>query len=197
VSALASEGIFFNTDAQGGWMRHASNIAVAQVSCSMGLYYLRAKYDDEHTAFAVKASTLPLPLAVWHAHMGHAANSTLRKAEKVVIGLILDNDGLDESTRQGDHINCPSCLMGKQKRFPFPSHARHRATHCAELIHTDVWGPVDIATPSGETYFVAFTDDFSRYSTIYLIKHKCLLSPAAICVLDRKSVRTASETSVQ
>jgi len=172
VSALASEGIFFNTDAQGGWMRRASNIAVAQVSCSKGLYYLRAKYDDDHTAFAVKASTSPLPLAVWHARTGHAANSTLRKAEKVVTGLILDNDGLDESAKQGDHIDCQSCLMGKQKRFPFPSHARHRATQCAELIHTDVWGPVDIATPSGETYFVAFTDDFSRYSTIYLIKYK-------------------------
>jgi transposase InsO family protein len=102
--------------------------------------------------------------------MGHAANSTLRNAEKVVKGLSLDL--LEKSAGHGDHIDCPSCLMGKQKRLPFPSHARHRATHIAELIHTDVWGPVNIATLSGEAFFVAFTDDFSRFSTVYLMKHK-------------------------
>ncbi|KAG1807166.1 uncharacterized protein BJ212DRAFT_1198644, partial [Suillus subaureus] len=56
---------------------------------------------------------------------------------------------------------CQSCLMGKHKHFPFPSQAHHHATYIAELIHTDVWGPIDTATASRETYFVAFTDDFS------------------------------------
>ncbi|KAG1809369.1 uncharacterized protein BJ212DRAFT_1279609, partial [Suillus subaureus] len=61
----------------------------------------------------------------------------------------------------GDHIECLSCLMGKQKRLSFLSHTCHRATHIAELIHSDIWGPINTATMSGETYFVTFTDDFS------------------------------------
>jgi hypothetical protein len=169
ISALASQSIFFETDAEGGRMHHADRTVIAHVNCSAGLYYLQAMHT--HTAFAVRSIvTMPLPLAVWHARMGHAANSTLRKAEKVVKGLSLDP--LEKSTGPGDHIDCPSCLMGKQKRLPFPSHARQRATHVAELIHTDVWGPVNIATLSGETFFIAFTDDFSHFSTVYFMKHK-------------------------
>lgn len=170
VSALASEGIFFATNAKGGSMERADGTPVAQVDCTSGLYYLQAKYDENHTAFAVKSvSSTALPMTVWHARMRHAANSTLCKAEKVVKGLVLDDN---RPVEHADHIDCVSCVMGKQKHFPFPSCARHRATHIAELIHSDVWGPIDTATTSGETYFVAFTDDFSHYTTIYLIKNK-------------------------
>jgi hypothetical protein len=112
VSALASQSIFFETDAEGGRMHCADGTVIARVNCSAGLYYLRATHT--HTAFAIRSIvTMPLPLAVWHARMGHAANSTLRKAEKVVEGLSLDP--LEKSTGPGDHIDCPSCLMGKQK----------------------------------------------------------------------------------
>ncbi|KAF8834703.1 hypothetical protein BDN67DRAFT_914416, partial [Paxillus ammoniavirescens] len=64
-------------------------------------------------------------------------------------------------SESSDHIDCTSCLMGKQKCLPFPQHADHHAAKVAKLVHSDVWGPVDTATPSGELYFVAFTDDFT------------------------------------
>ncbi|KAJ8580106.1 hypothetical protein M405DRAFT_720289, partial [Rhizopogon salebrosus TDB-379] len=53
---------------------------------------------------------------------------------------------------------CMSCVMGKQRRLPFPLTAR-RADQVAELIHSDVWGPVDIPSSTGDSYFVVFTDD--------------------------------------
>lgn len=162
VSALASEGIFFKTNPDGGWIHCLDGTTIGRVDCSAGLYYLRARYEGSHAAFATRsAKSKPLSLATWHASMGHASNSTLRKAEKVVLGLIINDDGQDQLMDEGEHIDCLSCIMGKQKWFPFPLHARCRATYAAELIHMDVWGPVNTTTPSGETYFVAFTDDFS------------------------------------
>ena len=41
-----------------------------------------------------------------------------------------------------------------------------------DLIHTDVRGPFRSPTRHGERYFITFTDDFSRYGYVYLIKHK-------------------------
>ena len=41
-----------------------------------------------------------------------------------------------------------------------------------DLIHTDVCGPFRSTTRDGCRFYVTFTDDYSRYGYIYLIKHK-------------------------
>ncbi|GJY06702.1 retrotransposon protein, putative, ty1-copia subclass [Tanacetum coccineum] len=40
------------------------------------------------------------------------------------------------------------------------------------LIHTDVCGPLRHVSRKGASYFLTFTDDFSRYGYVYLLKHK-------------------------
>ena len=40
------------------------------------------------------------------------------------------------------------------------------------LIHTDVCGPLSTSARGGYSYFVIFTDDFSRYGYVYLMRHK-------------------------
>ena len=41
-----------------------------------------------------------------------------------------------------------------------------------EIIYTDVCGPMSVEARGGYRYFLTFTDDFSRYKYIYLMKHK-------------------------
>ncbi|GKF83930.1 retrotransposon protein, putative, ty1-copia subclass [Tanacetum coccineum] len=41
-----------------------------------------------------------------------------------------------------------------------------------KTLHTDVCGPFKITSRQGANYFVTFTDDFSRYGYVYLLKHK-------------------------
>ncbi|KAJ9547029.1 hypothetical protein OSB04_019572 [Centaurea solstitialis] len=47
-----------------------------------------------------------------------------------------------------------------------------RANDLIEIIHTDVCGPFSHEARGGYRYFIAFTDDFSRYGYVYLIRHK-------------------------
>ena len=47
-----------------------------------------------------------------------------------------------------------------------------RASDLLGLIHTDVCGPLSTLSRGGYSYFVTFTDDFSRYGYVYLMKHK-------------------------
>ena len=47
-----------------------------------------------------------------------------------------------------------------------------RASDLLALIHTDVCGPLSTNARGGFSYFVTFTDDFSRYGYVYLMKHK-------------------------
>ncbi|KAJ9566454.1 hypothetical protein OSB04_002420 [Centaurea solstitialis] len=47
-----------------------------------------------------------------------------------------------------------------------------RATDLLEIVHTDVCGPFSHEARGGYRYFITFTDDFSRYGYVYLMKHK-------------------------
>jgi transposase InsO family protein len=53
----------------------------------------------------------------------------------------------------------------------FTGHSE-RASDLLELVHTDVCGPMSSIARGGFQYFITFTDDFSRYGYIYLMRHK-------------------------
>ena len=47
-----------------------------------------------------------------------------------------------------------------------------RASDLLGLIHKDVCGLISSIARGGYQYFITFTDDFSRYGYIYLMRHK-------------------------
>jgi hypothetical protein len=47
-----------------------------------------------------------------------------------------------------------------------------RTSDLLELVHTDLCGPMSYADRGDFWYFVTFTNDFSIYGYIYLMRHK-------------------------
>ena len=47
-----------------------------------------------------------------------------------------------------------------------------RASTPFELVHSDVWGPCPVMSPTGFNYFITFVDDFSRVTWLYLMKSR-------------------------
>ncbi|GJY48895.1 zinc finger, CCHC-type containing protein [Tanacetum coccineum] len=99
---------------------------------------------------------------LWHCRLGHISKKRIEK---------LQHDGLLNSTDLGDFENCVPCMSGKMARKPY-THQVERVKDLLGLIHTDVCGPFKIVSRQGASYFVTFTDDFSRYGYVYLLKHK-------------------------
>ncbi|CAJ2644822.1 unnamed protein product [Trifolium pratense] len=64
-----------------------------------------------------------------------------------------------------------SCLLGKMTKTPFTGKGE-RASDLLALIHTDVCGSLNTHAGGGFQYFITFTDDYSRYGYVYLMKHK-------------------------
>ncbi|GKA96740.1 retrotransposon protein, putative, ty1-copia subclass, partial [Tanacetum coccineum] len=83
----------------------------------------------------------------------------------------LQYDGLLNSTDIKYFEKCVSCMSGKMARKPY-SHQVERAKDILGLIHTDVCSPFRTVSRQGASYFVTFTNDFSRYGYVYLLKHK-------------------------
>ncbi|KAK2389827.1 secreted RxLR effector protein [Trifolium repens] len=102
------------------------------------------------------------PSYLWHCRLGHINERRISKLHK---------DGLLESFDYESYDTCRSCLIGKMTKAPFKG-IGERANDLLALIHTDVCGPLNIPARGGFTYFITFTDDFSRYGYVYLMKHK-------------------------
>jgi hypothetical protein len=83
----------------------------------------------------------------------------------------LHKDGLLSSFDFESFDTCESCLCGKMTKAPFTSQSE-RARDLLGLVHTDVCGPMSFVAKGSFQYFITFTDDFSRYGYIYLMRHK-------------------------
>ncbi|XP_059072468.1 retrovirus-related Pol polyprotein from transposon TNT 1-94 [Cryptomeria japonica] len=66
---------------------------------------------------------------------------------------------------------CKGCAIGKNVKSPFHK-SENRAKDKLELVHSDLCGPMSIASPSGFFYYVIFIDNFSRKTWIYFLKYK-------------------------
>ncbi|WZZ03027.1 hypothetical protein YC2023_088948 [Brassica napus] len=66
---------------------------------------------------------------------------------------------------------CIDCIKGKQTKHTLKKPAT-RSTQLLELIHTDICGPFDAPSWSGEKYFITFIDDYLRYGYTYLLHEK-------------------------
>ena len=61
---------------------------------------------------------------------------------------------------------CEYCLAGKSTRKPFGKSIRE--TFPLELIHSDVYGLMNVNARHGASYFITFIDDFTLYAHVLL-----------------------------
>ena len=99
---------------------------------------------------------------LWHCRLGHISKSRMSQLQKN--GILKANDVESFDT-------CESCLSGKMTKSPF-TNSSERAKDLLGIIHSDVCGPFKTLSRNGERYFITFTDDFSRYGYVYLLRHK-------------------------
>jgi hypothetical protein len=102
------------------------------------------------------------PTFIWHCRLGHINEKRIEQLHK---------DGWLSSFDFESFETCESCLLGKMTKAPFTGHSE-RASDLLGLVHTDVCGPMSSIARGGFQYFITFTDDFSSYGYIYLMRYK-------------------------
>ncbi|KAJ9566734.1 hypothetical protein OSB04_002700 [Centaurea solstitialis] len=128
-----------------------------------GLYTVNLKDNNSEIYHISKRSRdIEDQTYLWHCRLGHINK---KRVELLLKGGFLGNFDYKPFD------NCESCLSGKMTKQPFNSE-NERATDLLEIIHTDVCGPFSHVARGGYRYFITFTDDFSRYGYVYLMRHK-------------------------
>jgi hypothetical protein len=80
-----------------------------------------------------------------------------------------DNNLSCSSFENNMHV-CDACMKAKAHQLPYPV-STSRASAPLELIFSDVWGPA-INSFGDKNYYVSFIGDFSKFTWIYLLRHK-------------------------
>lgn len=102
-----------------------------------------------------------------HRKLGHISLTSMKK---LVLGDHIT--GLSINPKLPAIIHCDSCRAAKATRLPFNNKIGSRSSSRGECFHTDLWGPSSIQSLGGRSYFISFTDDMTRYTTIEFLRQK-------------------------
>ncbi|KAJ9554596.1 hypothetical protein OSB04_018641 [Centaurea solstitialis] len=125
--------------------------------------YLRLPLSSSYTNLTASVSKIP-SLDLWHARLGHLSSARVQ---------LLANSGLLGNITSNE-VSCLSCKLGKHHALPFKLND-YKSASAFDLIHSDVWGPAPHPSMGGCRYFVIFVDDHTRFTWIYLMKHRSKL----------------------
>ncbi|KAJ9541638.1 hypothetical protein OSB04_028144 [Centaurea solstitialis] len=107
--------------------------------------------DHCHGLYVNQVFSAAVSLDMWHKRFGHPTNKRLLAIKSL----------LDVKTCFGNN-DCNICPMSNKENFLF----------MCSRIHCDIWGPFHVPGHHGHGFFITLVDDHSRFTWLYLIKHK-------------------------
>ncbi|CAI7904914.1 unnamed protein product [Closterium sp. NIES-54] len=106
---------------------------------------------------------------LWHHRLGHPSLPRLQgMASRTLI------PGLPRSLPPlppGPAPTCVPCVEGRQRAAPHSS-TFPPTEALLQTLHMDVWGPARVRGQGHERYFLLVVHDYSRYTTVFLLRSK-------------------------
>jgi len=128
--------------------------------CEGGLYPMHASSSSiphKQAYNAAKPST-----SLWHHRLGHTTS--------IIVKQVLERHNLPFIHDSNKNRVCDACQQGKSHQLPYPISVSV-SKGPLDLIFSDVWGCAPTSAGRFE-YYVSFIDDYSKFTWIYLIRHK-------------------------
>jgi len=161
VSAIAGHGYSVTFGKENAVVSRADKSTVLIATRKNRMYVVNTV--PRHNAMVADGSIEKLKM--WHERYGHLNFSDLHKLKKNNMVT-----GLDIPSKKTD-IPCEICNRAKIHALP------HRVSETKTkdtlgLIHTDICGPMNVASLGGARYFVTFIDDKTRYIEVAMLKKR-------------------------
>jgi len=135
------------------------------------LYYLPSHVgvDQANIGLATNKSQ-PVCLETWHRRLGHR---TLDESAVEYLRARVSDMEIQESTKERTRTSevCETCAIGCQHKEARTG-TRKKATELLEIVHSDICGPMQVSTISGERYFITFSDEKSGRIAVTRLKSK-------------------------
>ncbi|KAJ9561572.1 hypothetical protein OSB04_006732 [Centaurea solstitialis] len=144
------------------------------------IYIINMNTSTDNFCFVSRASTYMNWL--WHKRLSHLNFKTLNQLciNNLVIGL--------PDFRYTKESLCSACEKGKQTRASFKSKQISSISSPLQLLHMDLFGPVNVQSIGGKKYTLVIVDEYSRYTWVFFLRSKSD-APEEIILFVRKMER--------
>ena len=152
---------------QGDYCRiyNAEKERIGQIREKGGLYRV-FMLNSEVAANSVETDEA-LSIDELHRRLGHISHE---RAKLLVEKGLVEGVNLDAGSEASV---CESCEWGKGTRKAVTKiREGERCAAVGDEIHTDIWGPSSVESIGKRKYYITFTDDCSRYTTVYFLRTK-------------------------
>ena len=161
VNVLDKEG-YESRQRDGQWKLLNGSVLVANGKLCCTMYKTWMRHCGNHVN-AVEDDASP---NFWHNRLAHMSEKGLQLLARQSLVPIPSAKGKGMTVNSCDH-----CLFGKHRRVSFSIPAK-REENILELIHSDVYGPIEVESLCGNRYFVTFIDDASRKTWVFCLRYK-------------------------
>ena len=103
---------------------------------------------------------------LWHRRLGHANAKNLNRLAKneMVRGFPINDFFTFEK--------CVSCAQGKHHRKPHLPKQVNSISQVLQLLHMDLFGPVNVLNINRNSYCLVVIDDLSRFTWVFFLSNK-------------------------
>ncbi|KAJ9556363.1 hypothetical protein OSB04_010977 [Centaurea solstitialis] len=144
------------------------------------IYIINMNTSTDNFCFVSRASSDTNWL--WHKRLSHLNFKTINQLciNNLVIGL--------PDFRYTKVSLCSACEKGKQTRASFKSKQISSISSPLQLLHMDLFGPVNVQSIAGKKYTLVIVDEFSKYTWVFFLRSKSD-APEEIIMFVRKMER--------
>ncbi|GAA0152486.1 hypothetical protein LIER_10958 [Lithospermum erythrorhizon] len=102
---------------------------------------------------------------LWHKRYGHLSFKGINtlQSKDMVRGMPMFKE---------QEVVFTDCLNGRQTGSAIPKHSNSRASKILELIHSDIYGPINPTSSRRKKYFLCLIDYHKRKGWIYMLANK-------------------------
>ena len=159
VNAITQNGGKIEFDKNKVTVSQNGNVVLSGQKDKSGLYLIDINPDNKE--FCHLSPEKCNSSVDWHRKLGHLGYDNMKKLSQISTGLEFQEIDVDV---------CQVCQEAKQARRPFKNQ-RTRATRPLEILHTDLV-EVEVCTWDNCKYFITCLDDYTHYTTVYLLNRK-------------------------
>ncbi|KAJ9557496.1 hypothetical protein OSB04_012110 [Centaurea solstitialis] len=144
------------------------------------IYIINMNISTDNFCFVSRASSDTNWL--WHKRLSHLNFKTINQLciNNLVVGL--------PDFRYTKVSLCSACEKGKQTRASFKSKQISSISSPLQLLHMDLFGPVNVQSIVGKKYTLVIVDEYSRYTWVFFLRSKSD-APEEIILFVRKMER--------
>ncbi|GJR00089.1 retrovirus-related pol polyprotein from transposon TNT 1-94 [Tanacetum coccineum] len=148
------------------FIRNLAGVDLLKGNRTTNLYTINLHDMASASPICLMARTTSTKSWLWHQRLSHLNFDTINDLAKN--NLVT---GLPKFKYYKEHL-CPSCKQGKSKRASHPPKPVPNSKQRLHLLHTDLRGPMRIASINGKRYVLVIVDDYSRYTWVVFQRSK-------------------------